>query len=242
MSVFGLASPGTLHRHGRFTASEDDDNKMNKKTDYSKSGQGKPVVSEKRLPSLRRYGFYGLLAALLSSLLIGLALFQLNRMQVESVRSNQYQALAQAHLAKLSALLHQFNAVLDRWVQSPELIATLETGDPDAFREKEREFSFLFPFTRRVRLFEPSLEGVTPEKIGTPPLSYAAIELLRRTRESPTPPPPRRICSAARTSTSTLPDASRMTRASWSGCYWRAFLWTCCNPPCNAWAAIAMYA
>jgi phosphomannomutase/phosphoglucomutase len=76
---------------------------------------------------------------------------------------------------------------LERLAGDPALARLLEAGDRDAWSAREPELGLLFPQAIRVRLIEPGVQEVDME--ATPPLSYAAIDLLREAETRETPPP-----------------------------------------------------
>jgi phosphomannomutase/phosphoglucomutase len=77
--------------------------------------------------------------------------------------------------------------ILERLAGDPALARLLESADRGAWTAREPELGLLFPQSMRVRLIEPGVQEVDME--ASPPLSYAAIDLLREAETRETPPP-----------------------------------------------------
>ncbi len=67
------------------------------------------------------------------------------------------------------------------------LARLLEAGDRATWVGKEAELALLFPNSVRVRLIEPGVQEV--DMTASPPLSYAAIDMLRQAETKELPPP-----------------------------------------------------
>ena len=78
-------------------------------------------------------------------------------------------------------------AMVERAVNSPDLARLMEQGDETAIARQAEQLSGLFPAAVRVRLLPPGVDEVDLET--SPPIGYAAIELLRYAETHDTPPP-----------------------------------------------------
>lgn len=124
-----------------------------------------------------------------AALVAGVAIFfqqDAARQSAESWR--QEVALSAENLADRIATQIAQNAakmeLVTRDVQLAELIAQ---NDPAALARRETELAYLFPNSVRVRLLPPGLSEV--DMNATPPLSYAALDMLRQAETTETPPP-----------------------------------------------------
>ena len=98
--------------------------------------------------------------------------------------------------ADLSAAL--FASSYRQWVErqaataelvskDPQLARLMEDGDAEALEQKAASLAYLFPTSVRVRLLPPGIEEVDLE--ASPPISYAALDMLKHAETQDTPPP-----------------------------------------------------
>jgi phosphomannomutase/phosphoglucomutase len=104
--------------------------------------------------------------------------------------------VAQQKQAELAAAL--FASGFRQWVErqaataelvakDPQLARVLIDGDVQAREHKASSLAYLFPTSIRVRLLPPGIEEVDLE--ASPPISYAALDMLRHAETQDTPPP-----------------------------------------------------
>lgn len=72
-------------------------------------------------------------------------------------------------------------------VKDAQLARLLMDGDVRALEDKAASLAYLFPSAIRVRLLPPGIEEV--DLTASPPISYAALDMLRHAETKDTPPP-----------------------------------------------------
>jgi len=78
-------------------------------------------------------------------------------------------------------------ATADLVVKDTQLARLLMEGDVQAREQKAASLAYLFPTAIRVRLLPPGIEEVDLD--ASPPISYAALDMLRHAETKDTPPP-----------------------------------------------------
>ena len=132
----------------------------------------------------------GVLVFLLTAVLtIGIAIFFQQDATSQSNASWQQEiALTAENLAdQISTKLAQNAAKMELVTRDAQLIEQVSLNDPEKLRKREAELAYLFPDSVRVRILPPGLTEV--EMNSTPPLSYAALDMLRQAETSEEPPP-----------------------------------------------------
>ncbi len=103
---------------------------------------------------------------------------------------------AEQEQAELAAAL--FSTSYRQWVatqvataemvtKDPEIARLMSNGDGQAIEQKIDELAYLFPSAIRVRLLTPGIEEVDLES--SPPISYAALDMLKHAETKDSPPP-----------------------------------------------------
>jgi phosphomannomutase/phosphoglucomutase len=98
--------------------------------------------------------------------------------------------------AELAAAL--FTSSFRQWIQrqeataelvakDPQLARVLLEGDAQAREQKAASLAYLFPGAIRVRLLPPGIDQVDLK--ASPPISYAALDMLKHAETQDTPPP-----------------------------------------------------
>ncbi|VAW80125.1 Phosphoglucomutase @ Phosphomannomutase [hydrothermal vent metagenome] len=77
-------------------------------------------------------------------------------------------------------------ATAERVIRDPELARLMEQGDKALLATRAEQLSGLFPTAVRVRLLLPGIEEVDLE--ASPPIGYAAVEMLKFSETHETPP------------------------------------------------------
>ena len=103
---------------------------------------------------------------------------------------------AEQKQAELAAAL--FTSSFQQWIErqgatselvakDPQLARVLMEGNAQAREQKASSLAHLFPTSIRVRLLPPGIDEVDLET--SPPISYAALDMLRHAETQDTPPP-----------------------------------------------------
>ena len=124
-----------------------------------------------------------------AALVAGVAIFfqqDAARQSAESWR--QEVALSAENLAdRIATQIAQNAAKMELVTRDAQLAELIAQNDPAALARRETELAYLFPNSVRVRLLPPGLSEV--DMNATPPLSYAALDMLRQAETTETPPP-----------------------------------------------------
>ena len=148
-----------------------------------------------REPSAVRHGQLSLRSQAILLLVAGILLIAAPAAVVYRQTAQQLRVMQQQH-AELVADL--FASAVAQWLDNQVATAELVAKDPQLARimmdgsEAERsakaeELAYLFPASIRVRLLPPGVEEVNLE--ASPPIGYAAVDMLRHSETKDTPPP-----------------------------------------------------
>ncbi|MFN2308229.1 MAG: phosphomannomutase/phosphoglucomutase [Gammaproteobacteria bacterium] len=88
---------------------------------------------------------------------------------------------------RIALQLSQDTARMELVARDAQLAESLVAGDEARLRQREAELAYLFPNSVRVRILPPGQSEV--DLNATPPLSYAALDMLRQAETSEVPPP-----------------------------------------------------
>lgn len=100
----------------------------------------------------------------------------------------QEMALTAENLAdRIATQLARNTARMEMLARDAQIVDLATRGDSAAIRQRENDLGYLFPDSVRVRILPPGLTEVDPE--ASPPISYAALDMLRQAETSETPPP-----------------------------------------------------
>ncbi len=161
-----------------------------------RSGKQQPTKSEPAKPvdtsssASTSLGSQRLLLMIVGVLLITVAPFVVYLQTVLQLKD------AEQKQAELTAVL--FSTSYRHWVvsqvasaelvaQDPEIARLLSDGDEQAIERKLEALAYLFPTAIRVRLLAPGIEEVDLQ--ASPPISYAALEMLKHAETKDSPPP-----------------------------------------------------
>ena len=157
-----------------------------------KATRGRTAASKATSGTAGRLSFLhlGVLIFLIgASLVAGIAIFfqqDAARQSAESWR--QEVALTAENLAdRIATHIAQNAARMELLARDAQLVELVAQNDPAALAQRESELAYLFPNSVRVRLLPPGLTEV--DMNATPPLSYAALDMLRQAETSEAPPP-----------------------------------------------------
>ncbi|HSH30826.1 MAG TPA: phosphomannomutase/phosphoglucomutase [Thiohalobacter sp.] len=132
----------------------------------------------------------GLFAGLLGAVIIlGISAYVRHTAdrEIEASRDREVAMMADNVADRLAAFVNGRGAEMDALTQDPALRHALQSGDAAALREQEARIRQLFPAASGVNLLPPGVEAVELE--ANPPISYAALDLLRQAETRDTPPP-----------------------------------------------------
>jgi phosphomannomutase / phosphoglucomutase len=154
----------------------------------SKSDPAKPDSASS--PANTSLGSQKLLLMIIGVLLIAIAPLVVYLQTVLQLKA------AEQEQAELAAAL--FSTSYRQWVatqvataemvtKDPEIARLMSNGDEQAIEQKIDELAYLFPSAIRVRLLTPGIEEVDLES--SPPISYAALDMLKHAETKDSPPP-----------------------------------------------------
>ncbi len=132
----------------------------------------------------------GLLIFLLAAALTaGIAIFFQAAAAKQSAESRKQEiGLTAENLAdRIATQLAQTVAKMELVVRDTQLIDLISQNDAEKLRAREAELAYLFPDSVRVRILPPGMSEI--DMSATPPLSYAALDMLRQAETTDTPPP-----------------------------------------------------
>ena len=161
-----------------------------------RSGKEQPTKSEPAKPgsasssATTSLGSQKLLLMIVGVLLVAIAPLVVYLQTVLQLKAAEQQQ------AELAAAL--FSTSYRQWVatqvataemvsKDPELARLMSGGDRQAIEQKIEELAYLFPAAIRVRLLAPGIEEVDLEV--SPPISYAALDMLKHAETKDSPPP-----------------------------------------------------
>ncbi len=162
----------------------------------SGEGKDKPVkaapASESRGKAVRRLSLRSQMVLLV---IAGVLLAALPPLVVYLQTEYQLRSAGQQHAQQVSGLLA---GSIRQWVteqagkaehvaRTPELARLVEKGDVSAMAARAEKLTGLFPTAVRVRLLPRGIEEVDLK--ASPPIGYAAIEMLKYAETHETPPP-----------------------------------------------------
>ncbi len=139
-----------------------------------------------------KYGFLqlGVLLVLLGGIAIFVTGFLFQSQAVSTVadsREREMQLTADNLAASVADMVQQRSEKMDLLVRDPEIISIAERGAYEELQGKEAELAYLFPKAVRVRILPPGLDEV--DMNASPPISYAALDMLREAETKEAPPP-----------------------------------------------------
>lgn len=132
----------------------------------------------------------GVLIFLLAAILVTAiaVFFQRGATSQTAEARRQEMVLTAENLAdRITTQLAQNTARMEMLARDAQLIELATRNASAAIRQRENDLGYLFPDSVRVRILPPDLTEVDPE--ASPPLSYAALDMLRQAETSETPPP-----------------------------------------------------
>lgn len=132
----------------------------------------------------------GLIAGVLGALVIlgisGYVRYQAD-LEIEASRSREVTMMADNVVDRLATFISRREARMASLVQEPALVRALAERDEQALQQQEARIRQLFPEASGINLLPAGLDEIDLE--ANPPISYAALDLLRQAETRDTPPP-----------------------------------------------------
>ena len=146
-------------------------------------------------PSAARHGQVSLRSQAIALLVAGMLLIAAPAAVVYLQTEQQLRVMQQQHAELVADLFASGVAQwLDNQVATAELVAkdpqlarTMMDGSEAERSAKAEELAYLFPASIRVRLLPPGVDEVNLE--ASPPIGYAAVDMLRHSETKDSPPP-----------------------------------------------------
>ncbi len=108
-------------------------------------------------------------------------------LQLNQAQQKQSEMLARLFAASVQQWVVNQVATAELVAKDPQLARLITDGSESARSAKAEELAYLFPTSIRVRLLPPGMQEVDLEI--SPPISYAALDMLRHAETKDTPPP-----------------------------------------------------
>ncbi len=137
--------------------------------------------------SLRSQLLLLLLAGVLLIALVPVAGYLTTVLRLQAADDRYSQLIAVSVATSYRQWLEYQAVAADRVVADPRVIKLLQKGSPADLQAAGKGLKRLFPGAMRVRLLEPGIEEIDLK--ARPPLSYAALDMLRHAETQQTPPP-----------------------------------------------------
>jgi len=106
---------------------------------------------------------------------------------VAEARQHEIRITAENLADRIGALFAAHAEKMELLTRDPVIIELASRRDPKLIATKEAELGYLFPEAVRVRILPPGLDEV--DMNASPPLSYAALDMLRQAETREEPPP-----------------------------------------------------
>ncbi len=158
-----------------------------------KASTGQAVVSDKKTVSsgggrLSLIHLGVLIFLLAAALTAGVAMFfqQDAAMQASNSWKQEITLTAENLSDRIATKLSYITAKMEMLARDAQLVELISSENATKLQQRESELAYLFPGSVRVRILPPGLNE--PDDTATPPLSYAALDMLRRAETSETPP------------------------------------------------------
>ncbi|HED52337.1 MAG TPA: phosphomannomutase/phosphoglucomutase [Gammaproteobacteria bacterium] len=131
-----------------------------------------------------------LLLMLAGALLVSLpplVIYMQTEFQLREAGQRQAEQVAGLLAGGVQQWLEDRAMTAERAVRVPELARIMEQGDKSVLATQAEQLAALFPDAVRVRLLPPGIDEVDPDT--SPPIGYAAIDMLKYAETHETPPP-----------------------------------------------------
>lgn len=137
--------------------------------------------------SLRSRSIVLLLAGVLLIAVPAAVVYLQAALQLREAQQKQSQLVADVFASAIGQWLENQVAAAELIAKDPQLARLMIDGSESERSAKVEELAPLFPASIRVRLLPPGIEQVDLE--ASPPISYAALDMLRHSETKDTPPP-----------------------------------------------------
>jgi phosphomannomutase/phosphoglucomutase len=158
------------------------------KASKQSSGNAAPVMQTVRGSiSLRNQILMLLLVGVLLIVLVPVASHLAAVLKLQVAADRYAQLMAHSIATSYRQWLEYQVAGADLVVADPAISGVLDSGNPAELLAQAKDLEHLFPGAIRVRLLKPGIEAVDLK--ASPPISYAALDMLRHAETRETPPP-----------------------------------------------------
>ena len=137
--------------------------------------------------SLARIGLLLVIAGALLIAGVGYFFQHLAAQEVADARRQEVELVAENLADRIRLMVAERARKMEMLARDPVIIELAEVGSPKDRQVKEAELGYLFPEAVRVRILEPGLDEIDMQ--ASPPISYAALDMLRQAETSDRPPP-----------------------------------------------------
>lgn len=155
----------------------------------SKTGPAEPDLTSSGGGRLSLIHLGLLIFLLAASLVVGIAIFFQQDAAGQAADSwKQEITLTAENLSdRVATQLSQITSKMEMLARDAQLVELISSENTAELSQREAELAYLFPGSIRVRILAPGLTEI--DETATPPLSYAALDMLRQAETSETPPP-----------------------------------------------------
>lgn len=108
-------------------------------------------------------------------------------LELKAAEQKQSELSASMYAGSYRQWLDRQAATAELVTKDPQLARLLTNGTDEALTAKAESLAYLFPSSVRVRLLPPGVDEVDLE--ASPPISYAALDMLKHSETQDTPPP-----------------------------------------------------
>jgi len=152
----------------------------------AKPARDTPAATSSRL-SLRSQMLLLMLVGVLLIVVPPAVVYLQTVLELEAAEQNQSELTAGMFAGSYRQWVDRQVATAELVSKDPQLARLLTDGTEEELTAKAESLAYLFPSSVRVRLLRPGIDEVDLE--ASPPIGYAALELLKHSETQDTPPP-----------------------------------------------------
>lgn len=108
-------------------------------------------------------------------------LFQFQQQQLHGREGAQDKALLQGQAQNVEQMINHYINTMELVAREPGLIQLMREGNKNAIHQRESLMAYMFPAAMRIKLLPPDTNQT--DHTMTPPLSYACLDMLTRSRQ-----------------------------------------------------------
>jgi len=151
-----------------------------------RSAKSEPAPSKKSF-SLRSQMILLVIAGALLIVLPPVMVYLQTVLELKAAEQKQADLAAALFASSYRQWVERQAATAELVAKDPQLARLMMEGDAHTREQKEASLAYLFPTSVRVRLLLPGIEEVDLK--ASPPISYAALDMLKHAKTQDTPPP-----------------------------------------------------